>query len=166
MGLLHKLNFLDCRVTPVGRLNIALEKMILGRGLAAICYKQKAQGFLYWLLKKQFFAEDIMGGGAIFNSVTKNDMLRIDVVKPDENTLQKFNQIVSASDREIEVLHIQNQLLREARDIVLPRLMTGVIDAEKYPAVVMPLQNGTQKEVGLGPDFRRDDEERKPQKEK
>ena len=31
--------------------------------------------------------------------------------------------------------------------------------AEKYPAVVMPLQNGTQKEVGLGPDFRRDDEE-------
>ena len=117
---------------PVGRLNIALEKMILGRGLAAICHKQKAQGFLYCLLKKQFFAEDMMGGGAIFNSVTKNDMLRIDVVQPDENTLQKFNQIVSASDREIEVLHIQNQRLREARDILLPRLMTGVIDAEKY----------------------------------
>ena len=117
---------------PVGRLNIALEKMILGRGLAAICHKQKAQGFLYCLLKKQFFAEDMMGGGAIFNSVTKNDMLRIDVVQPDENTLQKFNQIVSASDREIEVLHIQNQHLREARDILLPRLMTGVIDAEKY----------------------------------
>jgi hypothetical protein len=35
--------------------------------------------------------------------------------------------------------------------------MTGVIDAEKYSAVVMSLQNGTQKEVGLGPDFRRDD---------
>ena len=29
--------------------------------------------------------------------------------------------------------------------------------AEKYPAAVMPLQNGTQKEVGLDPDFRRDD---------
>jgi len=29
----------------------------------------------------------------------------------------------------------------------------------------MPLQNGTQKDVGLGPDFRRDDEEWKPQKE-
>jgi type I restriction enzyme S subunit len=143
---------------PVGRLNIALEKMILGRGLAAICHKQKAQGFLYCLLKKQFFAEDMIGGGAIFNSVTKSDMFRIDVVQPDENTLQKFNQIVSATDREIEVLHHQNQRLREARDILLPRLMTGVIDVEKYPAAVMPLQNGTQKEVGLGPDFRRDDD--------
>ena len=29
--------------------------------------------------------------------------------------------------------------------------------AKNYPAAVMPLQNGTQKELGLDPDFRRDD---------
>jgi hypothetical protein len=29
--------------------------------------------------------------------------------------------------------------------------------AENYSAAVMPLQNGTQKELGLDPDFRRDD---------
>jgi hypothetical protein len=27
--------------------------------------------------------------------------------------------------------------------------------------LVMPLKNGTQKDMGLGPDFRRDDEEKK-----
>ena len=31
-----------------------------------------------------------------------------------------------------------------------------------HQTLVMPLQNGTQKDVGLGPDFRRDDEEGKP----
>jgi type I restriction enzyme, S subunit len=117
---------------PVGRLNIALEKMILGRGLAAIHHKQNAQGFLYCLLKKQFFEEDMMGGGAIFNSVTKNDMLKIDAVQPDEATLEKFNSVANATDREVEVLHLQNQRLHEARDILLPRLMTGVIDVESY----------------------------------
>lgn len=115
---------------PVGRLNIALEKMILGRGLAAIRHKQNAQGFLYCLLKKQFFEEDMMGGGAIFNSVTKNDMHRIDVVEPSLDILDKYN-LVNATDREIEILHSQNVRLREARDILLPRLMTGVIDVDE-----------------------------------
>ena len=117
---------------PVGRLNIALEKMILGRGLAAIRHKDNAQGFLYCLLKKQFFEEDMMGGGAIFNSVTKNDMHRIEVVAPSKAVLNDFNEIVEATDRQIEILHYQNVRLREARDILLPRLMTGVIDAENY----------------------------------
>jgi len=106
--------------------------MILGRGLAAIRHKENAQGFLYCLLKKQFFEEDMMGGGAIFNSVTKNDMHRIEVVAPSPAILNDFNQIVEATDRQIEILHFQNVRLREARDILLPRLMTGVIDAESY----------------------------------
>lgn len=117
---------------PVGRLNIALGKMILGRGLSAIRHKQNAQGFLYCLLKKQFFEEDVMGSGAIFNSVTKNDMMKIDVIQPDNITLSRFIDITNTIDREIEVLHFENVRLREARDILLPRLMTGVIDVESY----------------------------------
>ncbi|MCP5245885.1 MAG: restriction endonuclease subunit S [Burkholderiales bacterium] len=117
---------------PVGRLNIATEKMILGRGLAAIRHKKNAQGYICCLLKKQFFEEDMMGGGAIFNSVTKNDMLRIETVEPDQATLEKFSVFADATDREIENLHNQNQRLREARDILLPRLMTGMIDVEQY----------------------------------
>lgn len=73
-----------------------------------------------------------MGGGAIFNSVTKNDMLRIETVEPDNQTLERFNSLVTTTDREIENLHEQNIFLREARDILLPRLMTGMIDVEQY----------------------------------
>jgi len=116
---------------PVGRLNIALEKIILGRGLASISYRNNWNGFLYYQLKQIFFEDNLMGGGAIFNSVTKNDMLRIELIEGDEKTMEEFNKIVKPIDVSIENLHNQNQRLKEAREILLPRLMTGVIDVEK-----------------------------------
>ena len=44
-----------------------------------------------------------------------------------QEALEKFNKIVEPIDTNIENLHTQNQRLKEARDILLPRLMTGVI---------------------------------------
>jgi type I restriction enzyme S subunit len=116
---------------PVGRLNIAINKIILGRGLASVRHKNGWNGFLFNQLKQIFFEDNLMGGGAIFNSVTKNDMLRIELIEGNENTMQKFNHIVIPIDKEIENLHIQNQHLKEARDILLPRLMMGMINVEK-----------------------------------
>ena len=117
---------------PVGRLNISLEKIILGRGLAAIGHNQNCQAFLYCQLKNKFFEENMMGGGAIFNSVTKNDMIRIELIAPDNKTLQQFEEIGASIAAEVKCLHSQNVRLREARDILLPRLMTGMIDVEQY----------------------------------
>jgi type I restriction enzyme S subunit len=116
---------------PVGRLNIAIEDIILGRGLSAIRHKNGLQSFLFYQLKQIFFQEDMLGGGAIFASVTKEDMLRIELIKPDKRTELEFNQFAAAIDQNIENLHRQNQLLKEARDILLPRLMTGMIDVEQ-----------------------------------
>lgn len=116
---------------PVGRLNIALEKIILGRGLASISYKNNWNGFLFYQLKQIFFEENLMGGGAIFNSVTKSDMERIELIEADDNTMKKLNKFIAPIDVNIENLHNQNQYLKEARDILLPRLMTGIIDLDK-----------------------------------
>ena len=116
---------------PVGRLNLAIEDIILGRGLSAIRHKNGSQSFLFYQLKKVFFQENMLGGGAIFASVTKEDMLRVELLKPDRQTETKFNQFAAAIDLSIENLYRQNQLLKEARDILLPRLMTGMIDVEQ-----------------------------------
>ena len=116
---------------PVGRLNIAIEDIILGRGLSAIRHKNGSQSFLFYQLKKKFFQEDMLGGGAIFASVTKEDMLRIELLKPDNRTETEFNQYAASIDLSIENLYRQNQLLKEARDILLPRLMTGMINVEQ-----------------------------------
>ena len=46
--------------------------------------------------------------------------------------MRKFETTVAPNFRVINNLVIQNEKLREARDILLPRLMTGMIDVEQF----------------------------------
>lgn len=46
---------------------------------------------------------------------------------PDNKTLEKFNELIDPIYKQIYNLGHQNRLLKEARDILLPRLMTGMI---------------------------------------
>jgi type I restriction enzyme S subunit len=115
---------------PVGRLNVAIEKIVLGRGLSAIRHKKNFNDALLYQLQKIFIKDDMMGGGAIFNSVTKSDVERIMVIEAKIYILNKFNQIALTINNQIENLTKQNQKLKESRDILLPRLMNGTINVE------------------------------------
>lgn len=46
---------------------------------------------------------------------------------PSENIIKNFEYISKPIDRQITNLHIQNQKLKAARDILLPRLINGNI---------------------------------------
>ena len=115
---------------PVGRLNVAIEKIILGRGLAAINHKKGWNNFLLYQLQKIFFEDNLMGGGAIFSSVTKKDVERIKLIHATNELTGHFNEIAFHVDEAIKVLTKQNKNLKEARDILLPRLMIGMIDVD------------------------------------
>ncbi len=112
---------------PVGRLNIAIEKIILGRGLAAIRERSGLTNLFFYQLQNIFFKDDIIGGGAIFNSVTKSDVERILVTVPESNIGKRFNSFAQNIDKQIETLTVQIRKLKESRDILLPRLMNGTI---------------------------------------
>ena len=112
---------------PVGRLNVASEEIILGRGLAAINHKKGLNSFVFYQLRKIFFEDNLIGGGAIFASVTKTDVERIEFIY-NEELANKFNDFASKIDQQILNLTNQNQCLREARDILLPRLMMGMVE--------------------------------------
>ncbi|SEH05834.1 restriction endonuclease subunit S [Candidatus Venteria ishoeyi] len=52
------------------------------------------------------------------------------MIIPNKKALDDFNQKIDEIYDEIYNLGYQNQRLKEARDILLPRLMTGIIDTE------------------------------------
>lgn len=110
---------------PVGRINMNMDKTVIGRGLAAIRSNSKHQNFLFYQLKSQFFKEDMMGGGAIFAAVTKKDLHNVELVQPPPSLIDMFMEHVLPIDRQIETLHRACGNLTSARDILLPRLMTG-----------------------------------------
>ncbi|MFT4943929.1 MAG: type I restriction enzyme S subunit [Flavobacteriales bacterium] len=113
---------------PVGRLNISPSKLIIGRGLSAIRNKNGFQSFQFCQLKNHFYQEDMIGGGAIFNSVTKKVLEEQKLLSPNIELQEEFEKIVIPIDDQIVNLDEQNQKLKAARDILLPRLMNRTIE--------------------------------------
>ena len=112
---------------PVGRINLANTKLIVGRGVSAIRHKTNLQSYLLYLLKHTFIEEDTLGSGAIFNSVTKDDMHKIKVIKPGNDFDKLFNEMIEPVDRQIENLNSKIINLRKTRDLLLPKLMSGKV---------------------------------------
>ena len=76
-------------------------------------------------VRAYFFKEDIIGRGAIFASVTKKEFSAQELLEPPELLKRAFEEVTVPCDKQIRVLHLQNQQLRAARDLLLPRLMSG-----------------------------------------
>ena len=113
---------------PVGRINIANKKVVIGRGLSAIRSKNGNQAFLLQQLKDRFQEEDTMGSGVIFNAIRKTDLLGIPLLTPPESVIGKFEEIVNLIFAELANLTAKNANLRQTCDLLLPKLISGEID--------------------------------------
>lgn len=113
---------------PVGRLNLTKDKIVIGRGLAAINHCQGLQSYLFYLLKERFFKDNIIGNGSIFASISKDELLNQTFLIPDNTLVEQFNGIAFTIDKKIDRLTEQIQLLTEARDRLLPKLMSGEME--------------------------------------
>lgn len=113
---------------PVGRLNITKNKIVIGRGLAAMKHVKDCQSFLFYLLKDRFFKDNIIGNGAIFASISKDELLNLQFLIPTDGLVQKYEAMAGNIDHNIMKIDSQIRLLTEARDRLLPKLMSGDIE--------------------------------------
>ncbi|SFQ15582.1 restriction endonuclease subunit S [Parafilimonas terrae] len=113
---------------PVGRINFTSDKICIGRGLCAFRSKNGFQNYFYHQLKEFFFAEDVIGNGAIFNAVTKVELMKVKLKTPSKKIQKAFEIEAQQMYNLILNLTKQNTKLREARDILLPKLMNGQIE--------------------------------------
>lgn len=112
---------------PVGRLNITLDKIVIGRGLSALRSRAAHQSLLFQQLRAHFFKEDLIGAGAIFASVTKKEFEAQEILSPPTRLTSAFEDVCRPLDEHLRVLAQQNDKLRAARGLLLPRLMSGEI---------------------------------------
>ena len=108
---------------PVGRINIANQKTIIGRGLSAVRSKNNQQCFLLYLLKTLFHKEDLFGGGSVFPSITKGEFEKLKVIAPKSEITLLFDKKISNFDLEIKNLIVENVKLKESRDQLLAKLI-------------------------------------------
>jgi len=115
---------------PVGRINIADKKIVIGRGLCAIRSKSGNQAFVFQQLKDIFKEEDSIGGGTIFKSVTKDDMHVVKFIVPSDTLFKDFEDIIAPIFVEIKNMTMKNRNLRHTRDLLLPKLISGQLNVE------------------------------------
>jgi type I restriction enzyme S subunit len=113
---------------PVGRMNITKEKIAIGRGLSSINHKLNLQSLLFYMLKERFYKDNLIGNGAIYASITKDELYSQLFLIPTNELSCKYNEIVSKMDRKLEALDSQVFLLKLARDKLLPKLISGEIE--------------------------------------
>ncbi len=118
--------------TPVGAQNMAEKECCIGRGVAAFRYKANNTfyAYTYTYFKLESLMEEIKklnDGGAVFGSIRKSDIQKMEIVIPSDDLVKKF---------EDEVKPIANKVIKNCgkiftleslRDTLLPKLMSGEI---------------------------------------
>lgn len=82
--------------------------------------------FIYYSLS--VFNLNNYAGGSAQPLLTQGWIKPLKVKYPNEKVLIRFNSIIEPIFIKLQNLKLQNKNLKEARDILLPRLMTGVIE--------------------------------------
>ena len=67
--------------------------------------------------------------------VNKNKFDNIQVSKPSDKLLQAFSQLIKPLFEQIKNLSLKNLTLKQTRDLLLPRLISGEIDVEDMEIV-------------------------------
>jgi type I restriction enzyme S subunit len=75
--------------------------------------------------------EILLANGAIFNAITKTELLKVKLKTPNEKVQKEFESEAQQIYYLILNHNKQNTKLREARNIMLPRLMNGAIEVLK-----------------------------------
>ena len=113
---------------PVGRINMTLKKIILGRGVAAINSREGYNWFLLYMLKNRFKLDDMIGNGSIFSAVKKEELQNQKFLIPPTSLVKKYDYIAKQIERQMRLLYLSSANLIQQRDLLLPRLMSGKLE--------------------------------------
>lgn len=86
--------------------------------------------YYYLLLKYNQIKVTNMQRGAAQPHVYPQDLAQLKIKIPEENIIREFNKIITPFFSEISNFSLKNQTLKQTRDILLPRLISGEIDVE------------------------------------
>jgi len=111
---------------PVGDVNMALEKICIGRGVAAVRHKTKAKSYTYYYMKAlggRFKVYE--AGGTVFGSINKTEFSKMKVLNFSTEILTEFEKICFPIDSKIEDLSHEISSLTMIRENLLPKLISG-----------------------------------------
>lgn len=115
---------------PVGDVNMAFDRCAVGRGVAAVRHNAGSRSYTYYAfqsLQRRF--EVYNGEGTVFGSISQKDLKAMPWCAPDEEIVAAFHELVNPIDERIEIGETQTRRLAGLRDTLLPKLLSGELEA-------------------------------------
>lgn len=114
-----------------------LDNMIFSTGFAGIQCNKLSVYYLWEFIKSNYFDEvkNQYSTGTTMQAINNKNINQILVIIPPQIVLSKFNSILHPINNKISLLKRENITLAEARDTLLPKLMSGEIRVEEATEV-------------------------------
>lgn len=113
----------------VGKTTILAKPMAMNQSCYAIRSSQvPSVYFLFFALRQEIIALKTMANGGVFDTIIVKTFDRINLTTPSGDLMQAFDKQVSPIMEMIKSLLIEIRYLSEARDRLLPKLMSGEIE--------------------------------------
>lgn len=98
------------------------------RTYVLVPYNEQYFYYLYEFLKYNLRMITNGSKGSVIKYLTKDMIAAFKILEPTPEVINSYNQLVTPIYRQIETLNIQNEKLKEARDILIPKLIAGEIE--------------------------------------
>lgn len=115
-----------CIGAGLGVVSLNSKRSQTNQQINAVVPKCEAYTFYSYLTLKDFRERLLaIGGGATMPNVNKSKFSNMAVLLPNEKLLERFHEAVAPSFLQMEKLTDMNQKLIQARDLLLPKLISG-----------------------------------------
>lgn len=106
------------------------ETDVFSTGFAVLSAKKVPYSYLYCAVTQEEFVGYLVNAtnGAASPAVKPVHFEVADILKPDDKVLEQFHSVADSIYRKKEALENQNHNLRESRDLILPKLMSGEVE--------------------------------------
>lgn len=117
---------------PVGEVNVASERCVIGRGLAAIEPKELHQWFTYYLMQERRPVLERVGQGSTFDAIGGAELRQLGVLLPPLPEQKKIAEILGSVDEAIRATEAVIEQTRRVKEGLLQELLTKGIGHTKF----------------------------------
>lgn len=113
----------------IGEIAIATTEASTNQGfISCVPNERLSEYHLYFWLQENVDLFHTLAGGATFKELRKSTFRSLPIAVPPAPLETQFNEVVGPMCALVENLLRQNQVLQRARDLLLPRLISGELD--------------------------------------
>lgn len=113
---------------PIGLLAIAKVEVCTNQGFKSFVPKSaNLSTYLYYYLQRYMKQVEQLGSGTTFKEVSREDIMKYVIVKPDDAILDAWEEKVSAINNKQFLIQKETEGLTKQRDELLPLLMNGQV---------------------------------------